>query len=126
MSKSNPGPQWDPEQRKRVVADAVNKMKFVQDAKSAANDPVNELMERLANLLVDVRVHVKPVLQAGGGFDEPALKELVSRFIFETLYKKFNKEEIHVLLTILISQETMNDIKANPFGNDNPDLLSGN
>lgn len=116
--------RFDPQQRKYIVDDAVSKMKFVQDAKSAMNDPVAQMMDKLANLLVDCRVQVKPILQAGGGFDEPALKDFVSKFIFEELHRCFSKEEQHAILTILISQDVMTDIKSNPAGNDKPDLLS--
>lgn len=126
MSKSNPGRRWDPEQRKYLVENAVNQMKFVQDAKSAMSDPVAQMMDRLSHLLVDARVHIKPVLQAGGGFDEPALKELIGKFVFEELHRVFSKEEQHAILTILLSDDILADVRNNPHGGDKPDLLSGN
>ena len=115
-----------PEERKRIVADSISKMKFVKDAKSAANDPFNQLLDRLSHVLVNARVAVKPILKAGGGFDEAALKQIVYTCVRDDVWKKFDKEEMHVLLTIMICDNVMEDIRSNPRGNDKPDLLSGN
>ena len=116
----------DQERKKRIVNDAISKMKFVKDAKSAANDPFNQLLDKLSHVLVDARVAVNPILKAGGGFDEPALKQIVFTTVRDNLYKKFDNDELLVLLTIMVSDNVMEDIKSNPWGNDKPDLLSGN
>lgn len=116
----------DQEKKKRIVNAAISNMKFVKDAKSAANDPFNQLLEKLSHVLVDARVAVTPILKAGGGFDEPALKQIVYTCVRDSLHKKFDSEEMHVLLTIMICDNVMEDIRSNPRGNDKPDLLSGN
>lgn len=117
--------QWDPQQRKYIVSEAIKNMKFVKDAKSAAHDPVNALMDKMAHTLADVRVHLRPILQAGGGFDEPALKQMIFTFLQEDLHRKYDEQEILTLLVILVSDEVLADVKSNPSGNDKPDLLSG-
>lgn len=115
-----------PENRKRFVTDAVSQMKFVKDAKSRANDAFMQLLDKLAHILTDVKAHITPILKAGGGFDEPALKQMVFTFLQEEIHKKLNKDEREVLLVILLSDSTMDDIRTNPGGSDKgPDLLSG-
>lgn len=117
--------KWDPDQRKYIVSEAIKNMKFVRDAKSSMNDPINALFDKLAHTLANVRAHVKPILKAGGGFDEPALKQMIFTFIRDELHTKYDKEEILTLLCITLSDATLDDVRSNPSGNDKPDLLGG-
>jgi hypothetical protein len=116
--------RFNPEQHWKQVNDAVSKMKHVKELKGKMNDPMLRLMDALANMIVDVNLAVRPILKAGGGFDEAALKQTV----FETCLDKvtvFSKDELQILICITVADAVMSDIQGNPSGNDKPDLLSG-
>lgn len=124
MADHNKGRRFDPQQRKYIVQEALGKMKFVQDAKSKLNDPMEKLMHSVADIITDVHRHVRPIVKAGGAFDTAALKQIIFTTTQESIYK-LSKDELEILVIIQIADCVFDDIMRAPGGGDKPDLLSG-
>ena len=115
--------RFNPEEHWKQVNNAVSNMKFVKEEEKRRHDPINKLMHDLAEVITDVHALVRPTLKAGGGFDEPALKELVFKSCLDKVVR-FSKDELQILICIVIADAVMDDIKSSPSGGDNPDLLA--
>lgn len=90
----------------------------------AKQDEFEQLFSKLDTAVADVISTIKPVLKAGGGFDKPALRALVFSTMMERLHG-LSKDEMHAVLTSILSDRIMQDIEGRPWGSDKPDLLSG-
>lgn len=124
MSKP-PHRRFDPDRHRRIVNDAIHQMKFVKDTKSSQHSPIDKLMHDVADVLATVHAAVRPILKAGGGFDEPAIKQIIWTHTNELL-RRFSRDELEVLVCVTLCDAIMDDISANPTGSDKgPDLLSG-
>lgn len=122
---SKPHRRFDPDRHRRIVNDAIYQMKFVKDAKSDLNNPMDKLMHELADVIATVHANIRSILKAGGGFDEAPLKQIIWTHSQELLHN-FSKEELEVLVCWMVSDTILTDISANPTGSDKgPDLLSG-
>lgn len=101
----------------QAVIDGLNKKHAPTD------NPMTRLLARVESTLDEIHRNINPILKAGGGHDELALHATVFALVQQGL-ASFSKDEMHQILSILVSDRVMTSVKANPRGNDKPDLLS--
>lgn len=111
-----------PEGRKRFVSDAIKNSKFASQHNT--NIEFEEMFMQLNVCINDVQNIIKPILKAGGGFDEAALKPMIYKNLMERM-DGFTKDELVAICTSVFADRLLEDVRANPRGNDNPDLLGG-
>lgn len=109
-----------PEERKRIVSAGLKKFSFTQPKKKSETDL---LVEKAMSVTTALREHIKPILQAGGAKDKPALQELITRLYLDA-FVHFSKDELENLCTMLHVQIMMETIDNDPFGTGTPDALS--
>jgi hypothetical protein len=109
------------ERHKRFVTDGISKLPW---NKKTALSPIDILQQKMQDTATRVYQHVKPILQAGGGFDKDALGQTLFKLYWDEL-SKYSKEEQLALCVNFCVDQAMTAIDANPSGSDKPDLLSG-
>ena len=107
--------------RQKMIADGLNKLGV---GKKERHDPVSELVFKSKTLATAVQNQIKPILKAGGWKDKPALRATIATLFVQGLHE-FSKEELENLCTIFHLEAMMESIEASPWGDDKPDLLSG-
>lgn len=111
----------DQHEHKKIVSAALGKFKFNQQREV---NPFILLIERAKRTTMNVLYQVRPILQAGGGFDKPALSETLTKFYLEE-FRNYSKEELENLITMMHVEEAMGIIERDPHGKGTPDLMSG-
>ena len=108
------------EERNRFVAAAAGKFSFNQKHKL---DPTEALLQRAMDITTEIRNFMRPILQAGGWKDEPALRTTIATMYVEA-FSHLTKEELENLCTILHLEIMLEDIKSARWGSDQPDLIA--
>lgn len=108
--------------RRKTIADGMNKIKkkFPQN-----NDPILSKLEQTIEVAKKI---ITPVVKAGGAVHKRDRNEGLRPMILACLLQQFDtytKEELMQLTSVIIGERLMQDVEDNPYGKDNPDLLSG-
>lgn len=101
----------DPEQRKKIVDDAI-KNAGMADPRPNSFD---SLVAKLTAVTQTVQAQALPTIQAGGWKDKEALRSLLYKLYSEKLYQ-FSKDELEVAIALLLVDKAMNFILNSPFG----------
>jgi len=112
----------DPQKRSAIIKDAMSKFKY--NPKLQTKSHLELLVEKAKRSTYKVQYDIKPILAAGGGFDKPALQDMVSHLYLEE-FNQYSRDELINLVTMMHTEEMMNTIDASPFGKDTPDQLGG-
>ena len=109
------------------------KIPWKQDKHSgkwSISDEQNEMERLFAKLDTSVKEVfsiIRPILQAGGAAkpqDRAALRETVFKLSFEK-FSTLSYDELHAVVTSIFADRIMQDVASRPWGDNNPDLLSG-
>jgi hypothetical protein len=83
------------------------------------------LMAEVEALTVEIlNQHIRPILQAGGGFDIQALS-LIIVTLYMDKFATFSKDELIQILAMIYMKIMLDIIQASPTGKPKPDSLSG-
>src|SRR6266705_5520449 len=97
------------EERQRIIKAGISKLQGAQPTKPS---PYDELINKTQFVTNALREHIRPILQAGGWRDKPALRALISTLYLEA-FSHFSKDELLNLCTILHMELMMETIEAN-------------
>ena len=101
----------DPEQKKRLIQDAMKNMKFAQEKQT----PFDILLAQLQTTSNEVQQLILPVLKSGGWTDKEALRLMLYDLYLPRL-SRFSKQELEVALSLLLVAKFMHELENSPFG----------
>jgi len=108
------------EERQRIVKAGLSKFSFNKPQKRSPDD---DLIDRAMSITTALREHIRPILQAGGGKDKPALRALITTCYLEA-FSKLHKDDLIRLCALLHMEAMIESIETDIYGSGKPDALS--
>jgi hypothetical protein len=85
-------------------------------------DAYEQLIHKVEAISHSVFALITPVLKAGGGFDELALRELIYKNSLDAM-TRLSRDELQVLVAISIADVVLERVKRDRYGKGTNDLL---
>lgn len=106
-----------PEEQKRIVDAGFNEFKKLvdQEVSSAERSAFDEIIGRIVSLNAEVKAHIKPILDAGGGKDSRALEHTIQK-LYAHAFSKFAKQELEEIAAWMLTSCAMEGIYPNKMG----------
>jgi|SRR6267378_1812622 len=105
-------------ERKRMLANSHDILKSLYEKdKPKDNNPFNALIGTILKLNNEVRDYIKPIVDAGGLRDKPAMEDqLLKLYLFG--FSKFSKDELEAVAAWMLTATAMQGLYPDQLGRD--------